>query len=271
MDTDTPSEIREQIKNRALPSAQVVFETLHNNGVHELGRPTQALGWSALAAGMSMGFSLIAEGLIQSHVPNTAWRPLIAPWGYSLGFLVVILGRQQLFTENTLSAILPLLTELSWRRLLNVTRLWATVLSCNMVGALAVAWLIGRQDAFTPEVNGAFAEIGRAALAPGFGTHVLQGLFAGWLIALMVWLMPFAETFRLVVILLLSYVIGLGGFPHIVAGAVEVYYLGWMGLASWGRIFWMFIIPTLAGNVIGGVALVSVINYAQVYAGGMDG
>jgi formate/nitrite transporter FocA (FNT family) len=83
----------------------------------------------------------------------------------------------------------------------------------------------------------------------------------------MVWLLPFAETARVWVIILITYLVGLGHFSHIIAGAVETFAVGWMGLESWGTIFGSYIVPTLIGNIIGGVTLVAPLNHAQVVAG----
>src|SRR5436305_4594242 len=95
-------------KHKSL-APRVIHEAIRKSGEEELERPTQALAWSGLAAGLSMGFSLIAEGLIQSMLPDQSWRPLLTKFGYSLGFLIVIIGRQQLFTENTLTPVIPLM------------------------------------------------------------------------------------------------------------------------------------------------------------------
>ena len=86
-----------------------------------------------------MGASLITEGLLNSHLPDASWKPLVSKLGYSVGFIVVILGRQQLFTENTLTPILPLMREKTLERFLNVLRLWSVVLAANLLGCLAGA------------------------------------------------------------------------------------------------------------------------------------
>jgi formate/nitrite transporter FocA (FNT family) len=100
-----------------------------------------------------------------------------------------------------------------------------------------------------------------------FGHHLLHAIFAGWLIALMVWVLPFAESARFWVIVLLSYLVGLGHFSHIVAGAVQTFYGAFDGDSSWQAVFGNYLFPTFIGNVIGGVALVAAINHAQVVSG----
>ena len=99
----------EEVYEKSAASARVVYKAVEIEGEDELERSTAALAWSGFAAGLSMGFSLVAEGLLRSHLPDAPWRPLITKLGYSVGFLMVVLGRQQLFTENTLTPILPLL------------------------------------------------------------------------------------------------------------------------------------------------------------------
>jgi formate-nitrite transporter family protein len=138
-------------KRRASPRANVVHEAIRREGEDELGRSVSALAWSGFAAGLSMGFSLIGEALIRSHLPDYSWRPLLAKFGYTLGFLIVILGRQQLFTENTLTVILPLLMRKDSSTLKLVLRLWSVVLAANLAGAALFAWGVSGTPAFGSE------------------------------------------------------------------------------------------------------------------------
>jgi len=249
------------------PTGKVIYRTILTEGEKELMRPTAALFWSGIAAGLSMGFSMIMEGLLNTYLPDAPWRPLVANFGYSAGFLVVILGRQQLFTENTLTPILPLLQHPTLNTFRNVLRLWGVVLVANLLGALALALVIANTPAFDSPVQAAFAELGHHAMSHDFGTTMLRGIFAGWLIALMVWLLPFAESARVWVIIFITYLVGLGGFSHIIAGSVETFTLAAMGQASWLAVFGGFVLPTLLGNILGGVTLVAVLNHAQIVAG----
>ncbi|MGA9629812.1 MAG: formate/nitrite transporter family protein, partial [Candidatus Acidiferrales bacterium] len=102
-----------QIQERVAIGAHVVHETIRREGREELKRSSSALAWSGLAAGLSMGFSMVAEGLLAAYLPDREWTPLLSKLGYSVGFLIVVLGRQQLFTETTLTAVLPLLSDRS--------------------------------------------------------------------------------------------------------------------------------------------------------------
>jgi formate/nitrite transporter FocA (FNT family) len=256
---------KEIVEERTALRAAVVHEAIREQGETELRRPVLALTWSGLAAGLSMGFSMISQGLLQSHLPDAPWRPLITNLGYSVGFLVVILGRQQLFTENTLTVILPLLARRDGATLLGVGRLWSIVLIANLMGALAIAWVIGNTSIFTPDVRGAFSMIGAAALSGGPSTIFLRGIFAGWLIALTVWMLPAAEGSRPVIIIAMTYLVGLGGFAHVIAGSVEVLYVvTTSGAVTWIEYFRDFLLPALGGNIVGGVSLVALFNHAQV-------
>jgi len=211
-----------------------------------------------------MGFSFIAEGLIRNHLPDAQWRPLVTKLGYSAGFVLVVLGRQQLFTENTLTPILPLLHRKTLTMLRHVLRLWVVVLVANLVGALAVAWVLGNTEAFKPEVRQTFANIAHESADVTFGLAVLRGVFAGWLIALMVWLLPFAESARVGVIIAVTWLVGIGNFPHIIAGSVDVLFLVTTGALSWTQYLFGYMLPTLLGNILGGVSLVAALNHAQV-------
>jgi formate/nitrite transporter FocA (FNT family) len=258
----------EEVEARGAPRPLVVYEVIRREGEDELRRTVSALAWSGLAAGLSMGFSLVAMGLLRSRLPDAPWRPLVVNLGYSVGFLIVILGRQQLFTENTLTPILPLLNKPSGATLWRVARLWAIVLATNLIGAFAFALVIGHTAVFRPPVREAFAQIGAEAVDGSFGTILLRAIFAGWLIALMVWLLPGAETARLMIIIIITFLVGLAAFAHIIAGSVEVFYVMTTGHVSWVHGIGGWLVPTLIGNIIGGVSLVAALNHAQVTAGG---
>ncbi|MGZ3598402.1 MAG: formate/nitrite transporter family protein [Ktedonobacterales bacterium] len=255
---------REEARRRSTITALVVHEAVREEGERELDRHPVTLAWSGLAAGLSMGFSMVGQGLLLAHLPDASWRPLIVSFGYTFGFLIVVLGRQQLFTENTLTAILPLLAHPGRRTLLRVAQLWGIVLATNLLGALIFASVAAHTPIFAPEVQAAFARIGHDAIRGDFVTTLLRAIMAGWLIALMVWLQPAADTARLQVIILITYLVGIGGFAHIIASSVEVMYLASVGTISWLTYFGGFLVPTLIGNIIGGVVLVAVLNYAQV-------
>ncbi|MDX1640202.1 MAG: formate/nitrite transporter family protein [Balneolaceae bacterium] len=249
---------------RSAPKALVIFEAVRQEAEHELERPSSSLAWSGLAAGLSMGFSLIAQALLASYIPDASWTPLISKFGYSVGFLIVILGRQQLFTENTLTPVLQLLKKKDLDVLKNVGRLWSIVLIANVAGAFLFALGIASIDIFNPEVYEEFNRISTGLVEHNFSITFFSAIFAGWLIALIIWLLPFAEQARIWVIIIITYLIGLGEFPHIIAGSVDTLY----GVLAQQISVWKFIssffIPTLLGNIVGGVALVAVINYAQI-------
>src|SRR5579871_5149681 len=162
----------EEAQQRSAASAVVIHEAIRLEGEQELRRSSAALFWSGLAAGLSMGFSLFTEGILRSQLPDQPWRPIITKLGYSFGFLLVVLGRQQLFTENTLTPILPLMLHKNRKTLFNVLRLWAVVLVANLVGAFAIAEALGKTEVFRPEVRQAFSDIGQESFQVTFGLAV---------------------------------------------------------------------------------------------------
>jgi formate/nitrite transporter FocA (FNT family) len=256
-----------EVHARSSVTLPVVHEAIRKQGDEELSRSSQALAWSGLAAGFSMGMCLVVQGLLQAHLPDAPWRILIVRLGYPFGFLMVVGGRQQLFTENTLSPIIPLLKRRDRTTFFKVIKLWVSVLAANIVGVHIAAWVLSNTPAFPPDVQQAFQEIARQAIAVSFWTAALRGIFAGWLIAMMVWILAVMHNSRLPVILIMTYVIGLGGFTHIVAGSAEALFLVWNGSISWWSYALGYALPTLVGNVLGGVALVAALNHAQVVAG----
>ncbi len=268
--SETSRKTQDSVDERKSPSGKIVYGAVLAEAREELDRPSSGLLWSGLAAGLSMGFSGLAMALLRAHLPDAPWRPLIVHLGYSLGFLMVILGRQQLFTENTLTPILPLLRKPTMFTLFNVLRLWVVVYVANLLGALAMALVLAKTSLLSDDVHASYLEIALEALHKPFGLMVLRAIFAGWLIAMIVWLMPFAEAARIWIIILLTYTVSLAGFPHAVAGAVESFAAAFAGKASWTDALLGYILPTFLGNAIGGVTLVAALNHAQVLASGQS-
>jgi formate/nitrite transporter FocA (FNT family) len=262
--SDSSQQVRQAVEASSRPGAALIHETIRAEGESELDRTVSALLLSGFAAGLSMGLSLVVQGLLQARLPEAPWRILISGSGYCVGFVIVVLGRQQLFTENTLTPILPLLYHRNGRTLWRVTRLWSLVLLANIAATWAIAALLAHTSAFAPDVQASFAEISNHAIEHPFGTTFIKGIFAGWLIALMVWLLPAVGPSGILVVVIVTYVIGIGSLSHVIAGSVDVFYLLEKGVAGWTDYIARFFVPTLLGNVVGGVALVAVLNYGQV-------
>jgi len=258
---------KEEAAERTSVKATVVHEAVRLDGDTELERSISSLASSGLAAGLSMGFSFIAEGLLRRYLPDTPWRPLISKFGYAFGFLIVILGRQQLFTENTLTAVIPVLARRTWKSLGKMLRLWSIVLVANLTGAHVVAWVLGNTHAFKPEVQNAFYEIARETMSVSPADALLRGVFAGWLIAMLVWMLAAIDNGQILLIVVMTYFVALGGFTHIIAGSIEALFLVMTGHVSWITFASNYMMPTLAGNCIGGVSMVAVVNHAQAVAG----
>jgi formate/nitrite transporter FocA (FNT family) len=251
-------------EEEGVPEGEVIYRSIRQDGKRALTLTSAELAWSGLAAGLSMSFSLIGEGLLRAHLPDAPWTPLVAKFGYALGFLIVILGRQQLFTEQTLTAILPLLSrENEEGSFANVARLWVVVLAANLVGAGAVAAVLAWSGAFPPEVAMAFSQIGHAALSHEFFTTFVRAIFAGFLIATMVWLLPGSGAARLWIVVIIAYFVGLGSLAHVIAGSSETLYVVFAGQRPFADYVTGFLLPALTGNAIGGVAFVATLAHAQ--------
>jgi formate/nitrite transporter FocA (FNT family) len=255
-----------QAKEAMSLDAKTTYEVVRLEGMRELERTTRALFWSGLAGGLSMGFSFLTQGILHAHLPEAGWRPLVVNAGYAMGFLIVILGSQQLYTENTLTPIVPLLHQWSGKRLRNVLRLSGVVLVANLLGAVAFALALAHLDVVKPEVVHSLSTLAREALEPPVASMFLHAIYAGWLIALMVWMLPASKTATPLTVIVMTYLVGLGGFAHVIAGSIEVLFATFRGDASIGGAIGGYILPALLGNTIGGVMLVAVLNHAQAQA-----
>ena len=204
----------------------VIYEAIRIEGEHELTRAASALWWSGVAAGLAISTSVICKGFLVAALPEGDWVPAVSNLGYAVGFLIVILGRMQLFTENTITPILSLFLEPTRANGWATARLWGIVFAANMVGC-AVAAALMVFVGIVPEAQ--MAGIVEVARDYGEGPplmHLWHGMPAGFLIASLVWLLPrLTGSGEVLAILIITYMIGLGGLSHVVAGATDMFVL----------------------------------------------
>lgn len=258
-------EERNDVEERLRPRVPVLYEIVRKDGEAELFRSVSGLWWSGIAAGLCIGFSMVAEGLLRVHLPDAAWRPLVENLGYCVGFLVVVLARQQLFTENTITAVLPVMANKTRTNVMCMLRLWGVVLAANLVGAFLFAAFCGTSGLFSVDVTSAFSEISLHMMEIPPIDMFWRGIVSGWLIALMVWILPNSKGGEFLVIVLITYLIALGDFTHVIAGSVEAFWLVLHGDLAMTQMLAAFLLPTFLGNVVGGSVLFAMLSYAQVH------
>jgi formate/nitrite transporter FocA (FNT family) len=254
----------ETVEERSRLPAPLIYEIVRRMGEEEMERPATSLWWSGVAAGLSISFSLLAQAVLRAHLPDTSWRPLLTSLGYPVGFLIVVLARQQLFTENTITPVLPLAANFTAANLAKLARLWTIVFAANMIGTAAAAVFCTLPPVLAPELRDVMIDISRQILQTSWIESFFRAISAGFLIAAMVWLIPSAEATAFHVIAMLTYLIGVGGFQHIVAGSVEAFLLVANGQLELGQMIVSFVVPVLLGNIVGGTALFTLISHAQV-------
>ncbi len=250
-------------KASALPS-KVIYEIIRREGDEQLRRTNKSLIWSGLAAGLMMSFSVLGEAIFRTYLPDAPHSYLIENIGYSFGFLLVIMGRLQLFTENTITTVFPFLDDPSVSCARSTARLWSIVLAANIVGAFLAAIVMRHTVAVPDELTPAIMELSEHATGMGAWTSFMRGIPAGILVAALVWSMPQANANRFFVIFSFTWLIAAGDFTHIIAGSVEMAYLivaGHLGVVA--AVFGFFL-PVLFGNIIGGTAVFTMIAFGQV-------
>ena len=248
-----------------LPSrAMAIHEHIRQDGEKEMERDAMALLWSAIAAGLSMGASLLAKGIFHVQLEGVPGGFLLENLGYTFGFIIVIMARQQLFTENTVTAVLPVMQNPTLGNFGLLMRLWSVVLLGNIIGTGVAAWAFEHMPIFDEETRDAFVKIGMDVMKNTPTEMFSNAIISGWLIATMVWMFPAAGAAKIVVIILMTWLIALGDTTHIVVGSVEILYLVFNGTLHWSDFFWPFALPTLAGNICGGTFIFALMSHAQI-------
>ncbi len=261
-----PASAQSPQKDLMRPSAEEIFTHVAASARQELERPSLALGLSGFGAGLFMGLSGLGTAIAIALLGQSHSAVFLSRIFYPAGFIVVILGRSQLFTENTLYPVALVLAER--RQLWNTIRLWAVVLPANVGGAFIFAVLVARTPALAPPFLDQLSQLGANAIAHP-AMHVFwSGVIAGWIIALAAWLVSGSHsiTGSVMVIWMLTFIVGLGNFAHCVVGSCEVFVTVLTHHAPWlAYPQWFF--PAVAGNICGGVVLVTILEYGQVMHG----
>lgn len=246
--------------------APVVYTAIKKEGEDELSRPVVSLWWSGVGAGLAIFLSVIATGTLTYHLGGEGHGNPIVHLGYTLGFLAVILGRLQLFTENTITAVIPLLSNWNKTTLFQTLRLWVVVFMANMAGVMLAALATVYGDVFSAEIKEGIVAISRHYVDRTALEFFLQGIPAGFIVGALVWMLPSSHGSEFWVIVAMTFLISAAGLTHVVAGSGEVFVMLLLGEVSWQFSLLSSILPTFAGNVIGGTALFTLLAYGQVYS-----
>ncbi len=252
------------VSEAAALSPKLIYEVIRRDGEEELARSKRSLIWSGIAAGMLISLSVLGEAIFRTHLPDTPYRYLIENLGYSLGFLAVIMGRMQLFTENTITTVLPIMQARTWHALGCMLRLWGIVLCANVIGAFAAASLFVFTPALPPELMPAIEELSRHATGMPASEGFWRAIPAGIIVALIVWMLPQADETAFFLILTFTWLIAAGDFTHIVAGSVEMAVLVLQGQLGISQAVFSFFLPVLTGNIIGGTMIFTLVAWGQV-------
>lgn len=261
-----PQPVDHPQKNLARPSAEDIYKQVANNARQELKRTNTALAISGFGGGAFMGLSALGTAIGVAVLGSSPMAHALACVLYPLGFIVVILGRSQLFTENTLYPVALVLAEK--KEFWNTLRLWSIVLPSNVVGALGFAALAAWTPALEPRFVEALTRLGLQGMAHPAWTVFWSGVIGGWIIALAAWLVSGSHsiTGSVMLIWLLTFVVGAGSFAHCVASSCEIlvavltHHASWLAYAQW-------LGPAVAGNICGGVGLVTILEYGQAVYG----
>lgn len=271
-ETDMPthsSSVAEKAEEKSIKEAAnlkpiTIYETIRREGEEELLRPARSLIWSGIAAGVLISFSVLGMSVFRTYLPDSEWRYLVESLGYSLGFLLVIMGRMQLFTENTIMTVLPIIAKPSPKSFLQLGRLWGLVLGANVVGCFVAAAALVHTPMLSLDVMGSFLAVSKHAMEIPAGESFVRGIPAGLIIAAMVWMLPQARSNSFIVVVTFTWLIAVSGFTHIVAGSTEMAFMILSGNLGVGEAVFGFFVPVFFGNVIGGTVVFSFLAWAQV-------
>ena len=247
----------------ARPHAIDIYERIIEDSEEELGRAASSLAFSGLFAGFAIGLAPLAVALTTTALGDTSATTLAAALLYPVGYIAVILGRAQFFTENTLYPVmLSLRRSEFWLRSM---RLWVIVLATNLLGAVLFALLTGATSAVDSKAQEELISTGVSYADSSTPDAFFAAIITGFILAFVAWLVEAADTAgaRIAVIWSLTFLVALGSFDHCIASTVTVAAAFFDGAVNLGETLTWFA-PVLAGNIVGGVLIVTSINYGQI-------
>ncbi|ELR68349.1 formate/nitrite transporter family (FNT) [Fulvivirga imtechensis AK7] len=244
-----------------------IFREQINTGLAVHNRSSQGLFASSLAAGLEVGFTLFLSGvlytLLHPHISEYAMHLVIA-FAYPIGFIFVIIGRSELFTEHTTLAVIPVLRGSA--SIKSLARLWSIIYVGNLIGGYVMAMILsGLGPTMGIISDNAFYHLAHNMVKYNWLVILGSSILAGWLMGQLSWLVTSSqETIsRILMIVLITSLIGLGGLHHSIVGSIEVF----AGVIT-SRIeivdYFHFQFWTTLGNIIGGVVFVSVIKFSTI-------
>jgi len=244
--------------------AKDLHRTVREEGEQELRRPALSLFWSGLAAGIAISVSLLAEAMLRAALPEAPWRDLVVALGYPVGFLVVILGRMQLFTESTITAMLPLVTRPSRWALLRTLRLWGIVLAANLAGTAIAALAIATGAMGDEAIRTAALAVSRHITELSAARTFVNAIPAGFLIAVLAWALPNAREQSVTVIVIFTYILAAAKFSHSIVGSDQAFLLLFAGETGVWQTLGELVAPAVLGNLLGGAGIFALLAHAQV-------
>jgi formate/nitrite transporter FocA (FNT family)/nucleotide-binding universal stress UspA family protein len=240
-------------------SSDQVFQRIVADADHEITSGLRELFFAAVAG----GFAITITYLLYASMSAATDSPIAAVLLYPIGFIYIIIGGYQLYTENTLPPV-----ALTLERLASVPALfrhWLVVLAGNFAGGAVGAVVLAYGGVFSPEAATVAADLAEKGIQTPVTALFFKGAFAGLIVAGVVW-MNFAarDTVSRVLIVYLAFLaIPLGNLFHVVVSFTESVYLMLVGGTGLVTALGEFVLPVLLGNTLGGVLLVTVVNYYQ--------
>jgi formate/nitrite transporter FocA (FNT family) len=261
----TPQEA--EVGNPLGQEAPEVVDAGARVGAQRLGRPAAGDAITAFIGGMSVSFGAVAMAWAAASsggAPAPSPAHLAGALAFPVGFLVLLVGKSELFTENF---FLPVTAVLERRGTVGqLAALWAVTLALNLLGGLTFALLITRPGVLDGGPARYLVALAEHSVQYPFSTAFVKAIFAGWLMTLLTWLLLAARGLgpRLAIIWAVAALIVLGQFNHAIISAAEIFIAMLLG-ARIGVADWLTrnLLPALLGNVVGGVLFVTLLFYVQ--------
>jgi formate/nitrite transporter FocA (FNT family) len=256
------------------PEPEEIFERTRREGARRLERPVLELMSTALAAGFDIIVGIVVLALVESqlsHQFGTHAAHVFGSIGFGIGFVFLIVGRGELFTENFLVPLAGLhgKERNAWWK---IAELWSVSPVFNLIAGFAMGVLLSVHSVLPFGTGSVIVHVSETIYANGWLALFISAIFAGALITAMTWFVEGQSStgVRIAVAWSAGAILALGSFNHVIVVSLELVF----GIRFGADIPWSFVVENFfvaaAGNMIGGIGLVTLNRFTQAKAGGSE-
>ncbi len=250
------------------PDPTEIYERAAEEGEHRLASTNLQLVSRSFIAGFNIVFGIIALGVVHSLAAESFGRgagELAGGVAFGIGLVFLVVGRSELFTENFLDPVTAAL-ERGRRAWFLLARLWGVTLVVNLIGGSVFVLLMTTEGAMPDGSPEPLVTVAEEVADKDTLAAFMNAIAAGAILTLMTWLLQAVNSVgsRIAIAWIVGAFVALGPFNHVVVTTLHLIF----GMRYGAAVGFDDVLTTLAvataGNLVGGLAFVTLTHIGQV-------